>query len=79
MMKIATRFNAVQAKARRIEQEQRTQGLGMRSDVVSGISRATYLLDEAESALRNGSAAAAKSALDRANREISKLEDILGI
>lgn len=79
MMKLAARFGAVQAKARRIEQEQRAQGLGMRSDVVSGISRATFYMDEAEAALRSNNAAAMKTALERAGREVDKLEDILGI
>lgn len=79
LMMLGTRANAVQAKAKRIEQEQRAQGLGMRSDVVSGISRMGYFLDEAENAVKAGNAAAAKTALQRADRETSTLERILGI
>jgi serine/threonine-protein kinase len=79
MMKLATRVGAVQAKARRIESEQRAQGLGMRSDVVSGIGRMTFFMDEVEKNLNNGNAAAAKSALQKADRETETLERILGI
>ncbi|MCZ2149357.1 MAG: serine/threonine protein kinase [Bryobacterales bacterium] len=79
MMKLATRAGAVQAKARRIESEQRSQGLGMRSDVVSGIGRMTFFMDEVEKNLNNGNAAAAKSALQKADRETETLERILGI
>ncbi len=79
LMMLGTRANAIQSKAKRIEQEQRAQGLGMRSDVVSGISRMTYFLDEAENAINAGNAAAGKSALQRADRETSVLERILGI
>jgi len=79
LMLLGTRAGAVQAKAKRIEQEQRAQGLGMRSDVVSGISRMGYFLDEAENAVKAGNMAAAKTALQRADRETSTLERILGI
>ncbi|MBL8177875.1 MAG: protein kinase [Bryobacterales bacterium] len=79
LMLLGTRAATVQAKAKRIEQEQRAQGLGMRSDVVSGISRMGFFLDEAESALKSGNAASAKTALQRADRETSVLERILGI
>ncbi|MCC6363644.1 MAG: protein kinase [Bryobacterales bacterium] len=79
MMKLATRAGAVQAKAKRIESEQRAQGLGMRSDVVSGIGRMTFFMDEVEKNLNNGNAAAAKSALQKADRETETLERILGI
>jgi len=79
MMKLAARVGAAQAKAKRIEQEQRAQGLGMRSDVVSGISRMTYYMDEAENALRASNAAAARTALQRADMQVEALERILGI
>jgi serine/threonine-protein kinase len=79
MMKLAARVGAVQAKARRIEAEQRAQGLGMRSDVVSGISRMTFYMDEAEHALRSSNAAAARTALQRADMQVETLERILGI
>lgn len=79
MMKLATRVGAVQAKAKRIESEQRSQGLGMRSDVISGIGRMTFFMDEVEKNLNNGNAAAARSALQKADRETETLERILGI
>ncbi|HUQ95721.1 MAG TPA: protein kinase [Bryobacteraceae bacterium] len=79
MMKLAARVGAVQAKAKRIESEQRSQGLGMRSDVVSGIGRMTYFMDETENALRSGNTAGAKAALQKADRETDTLERILGI
>jgi hypothetical protein len=79
LMKLGARAGAVQAKAKRIEQDQRAQGLGMRSDVVSGLGRMSYYMDEAENALKAGNAASAKAALQRADRETSTLERILGI
>jgi hypothetical protein len=79
MMKLGARVNAVQSKAKRIEAEQRRQGLGMRSDVTSGIDRMTYYMDEVENALRSNNAAAAKTALQRADRETETVERILGI
>ncbi len=78
-MKLGARAGAVQAKAKRIEQDQRAQGLGMRSDVVSALGRMSYFLDEAENAIKSGNAAAAKTALQRADRETDTLERILGI
>jgi hypothetical protein len=79
LMLLGVRAAAIQAKARRIEAEQRAQGLGMRSDVVSGLSRLTYFLDEAEKALNANNAAGAKTALERANGQTETLERILGI
>jgi hypothetical protein len=78
-MKLAARVGAVQAKAKRIESEQRSQGLGMRSDVVSGISRLTYLMDQVENALSGGNVPAARTAYQRADRQTDELERILGI
>jgi outer membrane biosynthesis protein TonB len=79
LMKLAARVGAVQSKAKRMESEQRSQGLGMRSDVTAGIGRMTYYMDEVDNALRSNNAAAAKTALQRADRETETLERILGI
>ncbi len=79
LMKLAARVGAVQSKARSLESSLRGQGLGMRADVSSGLSRMTYYMDETENALRGNDANAAKTALRRADQETETLERILGI
>ncbi|MBI4903553.1 MAG: protein kinase [Acidobacteria bacterium] len=79
LMKLAARVGAVQAKARSLESSLRAQGLGVRADVSSGLSRMTYYMDETENALRSNNVDAAKTAYRRADQETETLERILGI
>ncbi len=75
---IGPRANALRSSLKNLENEQRAQGVGMRSDISAAWKRMEYLLDEAEAALKNGDAARARKNLDAAEREADKLDKFLG-
>jgi serine/threonine-protein kinase len=78
LMLLGTRVSAVQGSLNRLKQEQARQGLGLRGDIAASAQRMEYYMDESESALKRGDAAAARKNLDAAERETSKLETFLG-
>jgi len=75
---LGTRAGSAKSSIDRLRQEQARQGLGLRGDISASLQRMEYYLDEAESALKKGDAAAAKKYLDTSEREVTKLEGFLG-
>jgi eukaryotic-like serine/threonine-protein kinase len=75
---LAARSNAVRGTLQNLEQQQRSQGLGLRGDISASWKRMEFLLDEAEAALKRQDLAAAKRNLENAERETDKLEQFLG-
>jgi serine/threonine-protein kinase len=78
LMSLATRARSVNESLDRLRDEQARSGLGLRGDMVSARQRMEYQLDEAEAALRSEDAARARTSLERAEREIERLESFLG-
>jgi serine/threonine protein kinase len=76
---IGIRAGAVHTSLTRLESAQVRQGLGLRSDIVATAQRMDYQLTMAEDALKRGDAAAAKKAMDAAEKAVSKLEGFLNI
>ena len=77
LLLMAPRINAVKNGIRRLEAEQRAQGLGLRGDMKAALSRLELYMDQAEQAIRNGDAAEAKSNLEKAERDLGRLESFL--
>jgi serine/threonine-protein kinase len=75
---LAARANAVRGTLQNLEQQQRSQGLGLRGDISASWKRMEFLLDEAEAALKRQDLAAAKRHLANAERETDKLDQFLG-
>jgi outer membrane biosynthesis protein TonB len=76
---LATRANTARAALRRLESEQQRQGLGLRADAKNAESRMLLFMDNAEAALKAGNAASSKTNMDSAEREVERLEALLGI
>jgi serine/threonine protein kinase len=75
---IGVRANAVRGTLQNLEQQQRSQGLGLRGDISASWKRMELLLDQAEAAIKRQDPVAAKRYLDQADRETDKLENFLG-
>lgn len=78
LMLLATRAGAVQSSLATLREEQRAQGLGLRTDIAVAEKRLELHMDEAESALRAGDTERAKNQLDSAERALSVLERFWG-
>ena len=76
---LATRANTARAALRRLESEQQRQGLGLRADAKNAESRMLLFMDNAEAALKAGNASSSKTNMDSAEREVERLEALLGI
>ena len=75
---LAARSNAVRGTLQNREQQQRSQGLGLRTDIAASWKRMEFLLDEAEAALKRQDLPGAKRNMDLAERETDKIEQFLG-
>lgn len=78
LMLLGARVNAAQASLNRLKQEQARMGLGLRGDIAAAAQRVEFYMDEAETAIKRGDAAAAKRHLENADRETARLEKFLG-
>ncbi|MDQ6701198.1 MAG: protein kinase [Acidobacteriota bacterium] len=78
MMKMAARIGAVGTSIQTLQRAQAQQGVGLRSDMVAAQQRLNYQMNEAESNLKQSNAAGAKKRLDAAERDLEKLESLLG-
>ncbi|MDQ6708484.1 MAG: protein kinase [Acidobacteriota bacterium] len=78
MMKMAARIGAVTASVETLRRAQAQQGVGLRSDMVAAQQRVNYQMNEAESNLKQSNAAGAKKRLEAAERDLEKLESLLG-
>jgi serine/threonine-protein kinase len=72
------RANALRSSLQNLEQQQKAQGLGLRTDISAAWRRMEGLLDEAEAALKSGDAGRAKTKLDQAERDADRLDKFLG-
>jgi len=77
-MQMHARIEAVDASMRQLEQEQRRMGLGMNGELVARQHRMTFLMETFGAEMKNGNIAAARTALDNAERELDKLEEHFG-
>ena len=77
-MKMAARIGAVTTSIETLQRAQAQQGVGLRSDMVAAQQRVNYQMNEAESNLKQSNAAGARKRLDAAERDLEKLESILG-
>lgn len=79
LMLMSTRVGTARRALQKLEAEQSRSGLGMRGDMKSAENRLIHFLDEAQNALQDRNAEGAKTALDRAERELGTLESFLGL
>ncbi len=75
---MSSRANAASRTLKTLEAQQQASGLGMRGDISAAWDRASEALEEARAAVKAGDAAAAKSALDTAERDLDRLDKFLG-
>jgi hypothetical protein len=75
---IGSRANALRGTLENLQQQQRAQGVGLRTDMAASWKHMEYLLDEAEAALKAGDAVRARKNLDQAEREADRLDKFLG-
>jgi serine/threonine-protein kinase len=78
LMLLGTRARAVNTSIQTMRSEQARMGLNMRADVTTAQQRMEFHLDEAESALKERDADGAKKSLEAAERELERLEKLLG-
>ncbi len=78
LMLMAIRVGAVRNSIATLRRSQEASGLGLRGDIAAGEQRLTYYLDEAEAALAERDAEAAKNYLSQAERQLRTLEKFLG-
>jgi len=79
MVMMAARATAVMKSMDRMEQAQAKSGLGIRSDMKAARSLMESFLDQAEAALQASDAAGARRNLDKAETQLGKLEEWLGV
>jgi serine/threonine protein kinase len=75
---LAPRANAIRASLQNLEDQQKSMGFGLRTDISASWKRMEYLLDEAQAALNANNADRAQKQLDLAEREADKLDKFLG-
>jgi serine/threonine-protein kinase len=75
---LSIRAGTVRSSLDGLRKAQARTGLGLRADMAASAQRMDYLLNEADTALQRGDAAAGQRNLDLAEREVSKLETFLG-
>ena len=78
LMNLGARADAARAGVQQIRSQQQAQGLDIRGDIVASMDRMDNDLGEANRALNQNDLATAKDYLDRADKEVSKLESFLG-
>ncbi|MBV9625657.1 MAG: protein kinase [Acidobacteria bacterium] len=75
---LSSRADSVNGSLRTLADGQRSEGLGLRGDVVSSQQRMQRYLARAESALKNQDAQEVKKYLELAEPEVTRLEKFLG-
>jgi hypothetical protein len=78
LMLLGTRARAVNTSLQTMRTEQARKGLNMRGDVTVAQQQMEFHLDEAESALKERDLDGAKKSLAAAERELERLEKLLG-
>jgi serine/threonine-protein kinase len=75
---LSIRVGTVRSSLESLRKAQARSGLGLRADMAASAQRMDYLMNEADTALQRGDAAAGQRNLDLAEKEVSKLEKFLG-
>lgn len=78
LMKMHSRADAVHQGLGDLKQQQASQGLGLRGDIVASESRMDSYLQMAQRALQSRDLASAQKNMDSAEQELTKLENFLG-
>ena len=78
LMQISARASAARESIDQIRRQQEADGLGMRGDIVSSLNRMNSYLEAANRALGASDVVDAKQSMDKADRELTKLEAFLG-
>ena len=78
LMQISARASAARESIEQIRRQQEADGLGMRVDIVASLNRMNSYIDSANRALAANDVVDARQSMDRADRELAKLETFLG-
>jgi serine/threonine-protein kinase len=78
LMNMDARAGAAQSGVQQLRRQQQAQGLDIRSDMLASMNRMNNYLGEANRALGQKDLETANDYLERADKEISKLESFLG-
>jgi Tfp pilus assembly protein PilX len=78
MINLGSRANAARSSLQNLEQQQKSQGLSLRTDISAARMRMEALLDDAEANLKNGNVTQAKRSMDQAEAALDKIESFLG-
>ena len=78
LMNMDARAGAARTGVQQLRSQQQAQGLDIRSDMLASVNRMNNYLGEANRALVQKDLETANDYLDRADKELSKLESFLG-
>jgi eukaryotic-like serine/threonine-protein kinase len=78
LMNLSARADAVRSGVQALRTQQQAQGLDLRTDIVASLSRMNNDLAEAQQSLNERDLNGANEYIDRADREVAKLEAFLG-
>ena len=78
LMKLHARSDAVRGSLENLKQQQAAAGVGLRQDMRASASRLDAYLQAADRAVQGGNPASARKNMDRAEEELSKLENFFG-
>jgi serine/threonine-protein kinase len=78
MTGLDARASAVSASVEGLKRQQEADGLGLRRDMAAAYARMNSYLRAANDELNSGNITAARSHMDKADKEISTLESFLG-
>jgi len=78
LVMLGARANGIHSSLQSLQRAQAAQGLNLRGDMVEAASLMDSFLQGANSALNAGDAASAKSFLEKAERQVERLEKFLG-
>ncbi len=75
---VASRAAAARSSLQNMQRSQAASGVGMRGDIVEAGAMMQSFLDGANAALNAGDAPAAKGLMEKAERQLDKIEKFLG-
>jgi eukaryotic-like serine/threonine-protein kinase len=78
LMNLSARADGVRSGVQALRTQQQAQGLDLRTDIVASLSRMNNDLAEAQQSLNERDLNGANEYIDRADREVAKLEAFLG-
>ena len=78
LVMVAARASTARASLQTLERTQAASGLGLRADIREAATLANTFIEGANSALNAGDAASAKGFMEKAERQVEKIEKFLG-